>query len=87
MTDPRGFGTRCVHAGQAEPDEGTGARAPPIYQTTSYVFEDADHAADLYALDAEGNVYSRFDNPTVSMLERRLASLENGTAAVATASG
>jgi O-acetylhomoserine (thiol)-lyase len=87
MTDTHGFGTRCVHAGQETPDEGTGARAPPIYQTTSYVFEDADHAADLYALDAEGNVYSRFDNPTVSTLEDRLASLENGTAAVATASG
>ncbi|MFB6207650.1 MAG: aminotransferase class I/II-fold pyridoxal phosphate-dependent enzyme, partial [Haloglomus sp.] len=86
MTD-FGFGTRCVHAGQEEPDEGTRARAPPIHQTTSYVFEDADHAADLYALEAEGDVYSRFDNPTVSMLEERLASLENGTAAVATASG
>jgi O-acetylhomoserine (thiol)-lyase len=92
MTDapdePRyGFGTRCVHAGQEQPDPATGARAPPIYQTSSYVFEDADHAADLYALDAEGNVYSRFDNPTVAMLEARLASLENGTAAVATAAG
>ena len=87
MTDAYGFGTRCVHAGQEEPDAGTGARAPPIYQTTSYVFEDADHAADLYALDAEGDVYSRFDNPTVTMLEERLASLENGTAAVATGSG
>jgi len=87
MTDPYGFGTRCVHAGQEEADAGTGARAPPIYQTTSYVFEDADHAADLYALDAEGDVYSRFDNPTVTMLEQRLASLENGTAAVATGSG
>jgi len=88
MTDDRrGFGTRCVHAGQERADPATGARAPPIYQTTSYVFEDADHAAALYALDAEGNVYSRFDNPTVSMLERRLASLEGGTAAVATGSG
>ena len=86
-TDEHGFGTRCVHAGQEEPDPATGARAPPIYQTTSYVFEDADTAADLYALDEPGNVYSRFDNPTVSMLERRLAALENGTAAVATGSG
>ena len=85
--DTRGFGTRCVHAGQERADPATGARAPPIYQTTSYVFEDADRAADLYALSAEGNVYSRFDNPTVSMLERRLASLESGTAAVATGSG
>jgi len=89
MTDetPQRFGTRCVHAGQAEPDPATGARAPPIYQTTSYVFEDAENAADRYALAADGNVYSRFDNPTVSMLERRLASLEGGTAAVATGSG
>jgi O-acetylhomoserine (thiol)-lyase len=83
---PQRFGTRCVHAGQ-DPDPATGARAPPIYQTTSYVFEDAENAADRYALAAEGNVYSRFDNPTVSMLERRLASLEGGTAAVATGSG
>jgi O-acetylhomoserine (thiol)-lyase len=82
-----GFGTRCVHAGQEEADPATGARAPPIYQTTSYVFDDAGTAADRYALDDDGNVYSRFDNPTVSMLERRLASLENGTAAVATGSG
>ncbi len=81
-----GFGTRCVHAGQ-EADPATGARAPPIYQTTSYVFDDAGTAADRYALEDDGNVYSRFDNPTVSMLEERLASLENGTAAVATGSG
>ncbi|MHB9286994.1 O-acetylhomoserine aminocarboxypropyltransferase/cysteine synthase family protein [Halobacteriales archaeon Cl-PHB] len=92
MTDERspgslGFGTRCVHAGQERADPATDARAPPIYQTTSYVFDDADHAADLYALEAQGNVYSRFDNPTVSMLETRLASLESGTAAVATGSG
>ncbi|MEF8838776.1 MAG: O-acetylhomoserine aminocarboxypropyltransferase/cysteine synthase family protein [Haloarculaceae archaeon] len=83
----RGFGTRCVHAGQADPDPATGARAPPIYQTTSYVFEDAEHAAELYALEREGDVYSRFDNPTVATLERRLANLEGGTAAVATGSG
>jgi O-acetylhomoserine (thiol)-lyase len=82
----RRFGTRCVHAG-ATPDPETGASSPPIYQTTSYVFEDASHAADLYDLSAEGNVYSRFDNPTVSTLERRLASLEGGEAAVATGSG
>jgi len=87
MTDEQGFGTRCVHAGQEEPDPATAARAPPIYQTTSYVFEDADHAAELYALDADGHVYSRFDNPTVRTLERRLASLEGGTAAVATGAG
>ncbi len=86
-SDEWGFDTHCVHAGQEEPDPETGARAPPIYQTTSYVFDDADRAADLYALKAEGNVYSRFNNPTVSMLERRLARLESGTAAVATGSG
>ncbi|WP_181684927.1 O-acetylhomoserine aminocarboxypropyltransferase/cysteine synthase family protein [Halorhabdus salina] len=80
------FGTRCLHAGQS-PDPETGAVAPPIHQTTSYAFEDADRAADLYALEAEGNIYSRFDNPTVRTLERRLASLEGGVDAVATASG
>ena len=85
--DTRGFGTRCVHAGQDEPDPATGARAPPIYQTTSYVFDDAAHAADLYALETEGDIYARFDNPTVTTLERRLANLEGGTAAVATGSG
>ena len=88
MTDDTyGFGTRCVHAGQEEPDPATGARAPPIYQTSSYVFEDAGTAAERYALEDDGNVYSRFDNPTVRMLERRLASLENGVDAVATGSG
>jgi len=85
--DSYGFGTRCVHAGQEEPDPATGARAPPIYQTTSYVFQDADNAADRYALEDDGNVYSRFDNPTVRMLEQRLASLEHATDAVATGSG
>ena len=83
---PLGFGTRSLHAGQ-EPDPATGARAPPIYQTTSYVFDDADRAADLYALDADGDVYSRISNPTTRILEERLAALEGGTAAVATASG
>ncbi|MFC6864020.1 O-acetylhomoserine aminocarboxypropyltransferase/cysteine synthase family protein [Halomicroarcula sp. GCM10025817] len=87
MTDDYGFGTRCVHAGQEEPDPVTGARAPPIYQTSSYVFEDAGTAAQRYALEDDGNVYSRFDNPTVRMLEKRLASLENGVDAVATGSG
>jgi O-acetylhomoserine (thiol)-lyase len=86
-SDERGFGTRCLHAGQEEADPATGARAPPIYQTSSYVFEDAATAADMYALREEGNVYSRFDNPTVTMLEQRLASLTGGTAAVATGSG
>jgi O-acetylhomoserine (thiol)-lyase len=87
MIDQYGFGTRCVHAGQEEPDSATGARAPPIYQTSSYVFEDAETAADRYALEDDGNVYSRFDNPTVRMLEKRLASLEGAVDAVATGSG
>src|SRR6056297_4267750 len=81
------IGTRAVHAGQEEPDPDTGARAPPIYQTSSYVFEDAETAADRYALQDDGNVYSRFDNPTVRMLEKRLASLEGAVDAVATGSG
>ncbi|WP_266079011.1 O-acetylhomoserine aminocarboxypropyltransferase/cysteine synthase family protein [Haladaptatus caseinilyticus] len=80
------FDTRSVHAGQ-EPDPATGAVAPPLYQTTSYAFEDADHAANLYALEADGHIYSRLSNPTVEMLEDRIASLESGTDAVATASG
>jgi O-acetylhomoserine (thiol)-lyase len=88
MTDePRRFGTRCVHAGQERADPATGARAPPLYQTTSYVFEDAETAADRYALADDGNIYSRFDNPTVGMLEDRLGSLEGGVDAVATKSG
>lgn len=83
---PYGPDSRAVHAGTS-PDSATGARATPIYQTTSFVFEDAEQAADLYALDAEGNIYSRVSNPTVRSLETRLASLEGGTDAVATASG
>ncbi len=79
-------GTRAVHAGTS-PDETTGSRATPIHQTTSYVFEDAETAADLYALDAEGDIYSRISNPTVEALEARLADLEGGVGAVATASG
>jgi O-acetylhomoserine (thiol)-lyase len=81
-----GFGTRCVHAGHA-PDPATGAAAPPIHQTSSYVFEDADDAADRYALEAEGDVYSRISNPTTATLERRLADLEGAAGAVCTASG
>ncbi|ARS89846.1 O-acetylhomoserine aminocarboxypropyltransferase/cysteine synthase family protein [Natrarchaeobaculum aegyptiacum] len=80
------FGTRSVHAGQS-PDPATGAMAPPIHQTTSYVFEDADTAADRYALEADGYIYSRIANPTVRTLEKRLADLEGGADAVATASG
>ncbi|WP_248908423.1 O-acetylhomoserine aminocarboxypropyltransferase/cysteine synthase family protein [Halocatena marina] len=82
----RGFGTRCVHAGQ-ESDPETGAAAPPLYQTSSYSFDDASHAADLYALEAEGDVYSRISNPTNRMLEQRLADLEGGVGALTTGSG
>ncbi|WP_248895859.1 O-acetylhomoserine aminocarboxypropyltransferase/cysteine synthase family protein [Haloplanus halobius] len=84
MTD--GFHTRSLHAGQ-EPDPATGARAPPIYQTTSYVFDDAEDAAERFRLDVEDNIYARFSNPTTRTLERRLASLSGGTDAVATAAG
>lgn len=81
-----GFGTRAIHAGQ-RPDPETGARAQPIYATTSYVFDDAQHAADLFALQTFGNIYSRINNPTVAAFEERMASLEGGIGAVATASG
>jgi O-acetylhomoserine (thiol)-lyase len=81
-----GFNTRSLHAGQ-EPDAATGARAPPIYQTTSYVFDDADDAAAQFALEAEGYIYSRLMNPTLEMLQGRMASLENGIGAAVTASG
>ncbi|WP_433626590.1 O-acetylhomoserine aminocarboxypropyltransferase/cysteine synthase family protein [Halomicrococcus sp. NG-SE-24] len=80
------FGTRSVHAGQRS-DPATGAVAPPLYQTTSYEFADADHAADLYALERDGHIYSRLSNPTVETLEDRIAALEGGAGAVATASG
>ncbi|WP_313692620.1 O-acetylhomoserine aminocarboxypropyltransferase/cysteine synthase family protein [Halorarum halobium] len=88
MTDEDGRGprTRALHAGW-DGDPETGARAPPIYQTTSYAFTDADTAADLYALEREGDVYTRISNPTTRVLEERLASLEGGVDAVATASG
>jgi O-acetylhomoserine (thiol)-lyase len=81
-----GFATRAIHAG-ARPDATTGARNVPIYQTTSYVFEDADQAASLFNLSTFGFIYSRITNPTVSALEERVASLEGGRAAVAAASG
>jgi O-acetylhomoserine (thiol)-lyase len=85
---PRAFGmeTLAVHAG-ARPDPTTGARSTPIYQTTSYVFDDADHAASLFNLQTFGYVYSRMTNPTVSVLEERVAALEGGRGAVAAASG
>jgi O-acetylhomoserine (thiol)-lyase len=81
-----GIETLCLHAGQI-PDPVTGARAAPIYQTTSYVFDTAEHAASLFNLQTFGNVYSRISNPTVAVLEERVAALENGRAALATASG
>src|SRR5450755_4568317 len=81
-----GFSTLAIHAG-AHPDPTTGARATPIYQTTSFVFEDVDHAASLFGLQAFGNIYTRIGNPTTAVLEERVAALEGGTAALAVASG
>ena len=89
MTDAAtspGFATLAVHAG-AQPDPTTKARATPIYQTTSFVFDDADHAAALFGLKAFGNIYTRIGNPTNAVLEERVAALEGGTAALAVASG
>ncbi len=81
-----GFNTLAVHAGQ-RPDPTTGARAMPLYQTTSYVFEDTDHAAELFALQRFGNIYSRIMNPTNAAFEERIAALEGGVGALAVASG
>jgi O-acetylhomoserine (thiol)-lyase len=81
-----GFDTLAVHAGQ-RPDPVTGSRAVPIYQTSAYVFEDTDHAANLFALQRFGNIYSRIMNPTVAVFEERIAALETGIGAIATASG
>jgi O-acetylhomoserine (thiol)-lyase len=87
MTDRApGFDTLAIHAGAA-PDAATGARATPIYQTTSFVFDDVDHAASLFGLQAFGNIYSRIGNPTCAVLEERVAALEGGTAGLAVASG
>lgn len=87
MTDRLpGFSTLSIHAG-AQPDPTTGARTTPIYQTASYVFNDADHAASLFGLQSFGNIYTRITNPTTAVLEERVAALEGGTAAVACASG
>jgi O-acetylhomoserine (thiol)-lyase len=88
MSEPRSaeFETLSVHAGQ-HPDPVTGARAVPIYQTTSYVFQDADHAAALFNLERAGHIYTRISNPTTAVLEERLAALERGVGAVCTASG
>jgi O-acetylhomoserine (thiol)-lyase len=81
-----GFDTLAVHAG-AKPDPTTGARATPIYQTTSFVFDDVDHAAALFGLQTFGNIYTRIGNPTCAVLEERVAALEGGTAGLAIASG
>lgn len=80
------FGTQCLHAGQV-PDPTTNARAVPLYQTTSYVFNDAGHAARLFGLQEFGNIYTRLMNPTTDVLEKRIATLEGGTGALATSSG
>ena len=79
--------TISLHAGQESPDPATGARAVPIYQTTSYVFKSSDHAANLFALKELGNIYTRLMNPTTDVFERRVAAIENGTGALAVSSG
>jgi hypothetical protein len=81
-----GFETLALHAGQ-QPDPTTGARAVPIYQTTSYQFKDTDHAARLFGLQEFGNIYTRIMNPTTDVLEQRIAALEGGVGALALASG
>ena len=88
MTEERkpGFNTLAIHAG-AQPDPATGARATPIYQTTSFVFDNVEHAAALFNLETFGNIYTRIMNPTQAVLEERIAALEGGTAALAVASG
>jgi O-acetylhomoserine (thiol)-lyase len=88
MAGPKypGFDTLALHAGQS-PDATTGSRAVPIYQTTSYVFRDTEHAASLFNMERAGHVYSRISNPTVAVLEERVAALEGGVGAIATASG
>ncbi|HYO30603.1 MAG TPA: PLP-dependent transferase, partial [Thermomicrobiales bacterium] len=85
-TTAQGFETLALHAGQ-EVDPATGARAVPIYQTTSYVFNDSDHAANLFGLKEFGNIYTRIMNPTTDVLEKRIAALEGGVGALAYASG
>jgi len=83
----RGFETLALHAGQESPDPATGARAVPIYQTTSYVFKSADHAANLFALKEFGNIYTRIMNPTNDIFEKRVAAIEGGTGALGVSSG
>src|SRR3954468_20477292 len=88
MAGPKypGFDTLALHAGQS-PDPATGSRAVPVYQTTSYVFRDTDHAASLFNMERAGHVYSRISNPTCAVLEERIAALEGGAGAIGTASG
>ncbi len=88
MPEPKQYqlATQAVHAGQS-PDPATGARAVPIYQTTSYLFQDADHAGRLFALKEFGNIYTRIMNPTTDVFEKRVAALEGGAAGLAAASG
>ena len=88
MSDEKklGLGTQALHAGQ-EPDPTTNARAVPIYQTSSYVFDSAEHAARLFGLEEFGNIYTRIMNPTVDVFEKRIAALEGGVAALGLSSG
>jgi O-acetylhomoserine (thiol)-lyase len=86
MPAPQGLGTKALHAGQT-PDSATGSRAVPLYQTTSYVFRDTEHAANLFALKELGNIYTRIMNPTTDVFEQRLAALEGGSGALAHSSG
>ncbi|MCF8095092.1 MAG: O-acetylhomoserine aminocarboxypropyltransferase/cysteine synthase [Desulfobacteraceae bacterium] len=86
MSEKQRFETRCLHAGQV-PDPATGARAVPVHRTTSYVFEDSDHAARLFSYQQPGNIYTRMMNPTQDVLEKRMAAMEGGSAALALASG
>src|SRR5674476_732035 len=83
----RGLETIALHAGQETPDPTTGSRAVPVYQTSSYVFKDTDHAADLFALKELGNIYTRLMNPTTDVFEKHIAAIEGGTGALAVASG
>lgn len=87
MLEKRRLNTIAIHAGQESPDLATGARAVPIYQTTSYVFKDTEHAANLFALREFGNIYTRIMNPTNDVFEKRVAAFEGGTGALAVASG
>jgi O-acetylhomoserine (thiol)-lyase len=83
----KGLSTKALHAGQESPDPSTGARAVPIYQTTSYVFKSTDHAANLFALKEFGNIYTRIMNPTQDVFEKRIAAIEGGSGALAVSSG